>query len=577
MAEINKLSATDTVTGGDLFAIWATGNGDTRKLAVSALLEYMQANIDIIKTYDDFASFPTTGETEHIYIAADTNFIYAWDGSAYGKLGVVVLDDLEDVDTSGKANGDFLTYNSTSGLWEAVLRADILKASLISADTTNFDKVLSAADDTVQKALETLDEIDKSSVGLGNVDNTSDVNKPVSTAQQTALDLKANLTGATFTGMVELAKGADVASASELPILSDGNSFDVTGTTPIASIATTGNVGTSIKLHFNEILILTHHATNLIIPGGANYTTAAGDEFEFEEYDSGDFRCTSYALASGEAIIGGASSAIDVSATAQTKIGDLSIGESVAVASWSFSGTTITINTSAIHNLSVGQFFTVDGLIATTNAPNGRWEVATVADTDTITFVATDTPTGTPTVSSATLKHGDLKAFGKILNPDPLLLAEFEVTGTALTSINFSGLDINTHKSYRIEIELINPLASSPNIYLFVNGDTTVTNYDSQHTIFSTSASASRPNSSLLTTMVASQLMKTILNVSIVDDVASYIVSSLSPTSSTTVNSTSGSGRKTATVANITQLTFTASISNTIGIGSKIRIYRGDT
>lgn len=34
--------------------------------------------------------------------------------------------------------------------------------------------------------------ITKSDVGLGNVDNTSDANKPVSTAQQSALDLKAN-------------------------------------------------------------------------------------------------------------------------------------------------------------------------------------------------------------------------------------------------------------------------------------------------------------------------------------------------------------------------------------------------
>lgn len=34
----------------------------------------------------------------------------------------------------------------------------------------------------------------KGDVGLGNVDNTSDVNKPVSTAQQTALNLKVNLT-----------------------------------------------------------------------------------------------------------------------------------------------------------------------------------------------------------------------------------------------------------------------------------------------------------------------------------------------------------------------------------------------
>lgn len=42
----------------------------------------------------------------------------------------------------------------------------------------------------------------KADVGLGNVDNTSDVNKPVSTAQQTALNLKAPLASPTFTGTV---------------------------------------------------------------------------------------------------------------------------------------------------------------------------------------------------------------------------------------------------------------------------------------------------------------------------------------------------------------------------------------
>ena len=41
-----------------------------------------------------------------------------------------------------------------------------------------------------------------SDLGLGNVDNTSDANKPVSTAQQTALDLKLNLTGGAITGAV---------------------------------------------------------------------------------------------------------------------------------------------------------------------------------------------------------------------------------------------------------------------------------------------------------------------------------------------------------------------------------------
>ena len=46
--------------------------------------------------------------------------------------------------------------------------------------------------------------ITKSMVGLGNVDNTSDANKPVSTAQQTAIDAKLSLAGGTMTGKITL-------------------------------------------------------------------------------------------------------------------------------------------------------------------------------------------------------------------------------------------------------------------------------------------------------------------------------------------------------------------------------------
>lgn len=91
---------------------------------------------------------------------------------------------------------------------------------------------------------------------------------------------------------------------------------------------------------------------------------------------------------------------------AQGKLGDLDLGQNISVASWSYSGTTITINTSSVHNLSVGDSFYVSGLGATTNAPNGKWMVATVVDADTITFTATSIPTGTPTVSSAILVSG---------------------------------------------------------------------------------------------------------------------------------------------------------------------------
>ena len=50
----------------------------------------------------------------------------------------------------------------------------------------------------------TVGGITKTMVGLSNVDNTSDLLKPVSTATQTALNLKANLASPTFTGIVNL-------------------------------------------------------------------------------------------------------------------------------------------------------------------------------------------------------------------------------------------------------------------------------------------------------------------------------------------------------------------------------------
>jgi hypothetical protein len=60
--------------------------------------------------------------------------------------------------------------------------------------------------------------ITKTDVGLANVDNTTDANKPVSTAQQTALNLKANLADPTFTGTVVLPSTTSVGdvSATEL-------------------------------------------------------------------------------------------------------------------------------------------------------------------------------------------------------------------------------------------------------------------------------------------------------------------------------------------------------------------------
>jgi len=66
----------------------------------------------------------------------------------------------------------------------------------------------------------------KGDVGLGSVDNTADTAKPVSTAQQTALDLKANLAGPTFTGTLS---AADITLSGNLTV--NGTTTTINSTT----------------------------------------------------------------------------------------------------------------------------------------------------------------------------------------------------------------------------------------------------------------------------------------------------------------------------------------------------------
>lgn len=84
-----------------------------------------------------------------------------------------------------------------------------LEASLGTAATTAATDYATAAQGaTADSALQpagngsALTGLTKTQVGLANVDNTSDASKPVSSATQTALDLKANLASPTFTGTV---------------------------------------------------------------------------------------------------------------------------------------------------------------------------------------------------------------------------------------------------------------------------------------------------------------------------------------------------------------------------------------
>lgn len=68
--------------------------------------------------------------------------------------------------------------------------------------------------------------LDKTAVGLANVDNTSDVNKPVSTATTTALGLKANSASPTFTGTVTLPSTTNGLAKSNVGLSNVDNTAD---------------------------------------------------------------------------------------------------------------------------------------------------------------------------------------------------------------------------------------------------------------------------------------------------------------------------------------------------------------
>lgn len=82
----------------------------------------------------------------------------------------------------------------------------------------------------------------KGDVGLGNVDNTADTAKPVSTAQQTALNLKADLASPTFTGTVTAATitASGAVTGSNLSGTNTGDQTNITGNA--ATVTTNANL-----------------------------------------------------------------------------------------------------------------------------------------------------------------------------------------------------------------------------------------------------------------------------------------------------------------------------------------------
>lgn len=197
--------------------------------------------VDDVIEVDTFSNLPDTGESGKIYIVQDTNLTYRWSGTGYveiskslalgetsstaypGDKGKATTDKLNK--TSDKVVVGPTTVNPSTD--KIVLKyqthftstnSDSEDSHTINAATTSQAGVMSSADktklnglkdqagitsdiDAVQTNLETHinnksnpHEVTKAQVGLSEVDNTSDANKPISNATQTALNGKFSAT-----------------------------------------------------------------------------------------------------------------------------------------------------------------------------------------------------------------------------------------------------------------------------------------------------------------------------------------------------------------------------------------------
>jgi len=161
----------------------------------------------------------------HLIIIGYVIYSHVNNGSIFVKVdNGYELDELHNVAINGSlANNDLLQYESSTSLWKnKTLSAAGIQATITAGTTSQYFR----GDKTFQT-------LDKTAVGLGNVDDTSDANKPVSTDTQTALNLKANLASPNFTGTVVLPKTTTINTFSPVLIVAKDTvpSSSITGTT----------------------------------------------------------------------------------------------------------------------------------------------------------------------------------------------------------------------------------------------------------------------------------------------------------------------------------------------------------
>ena len=296
--------------------------------------------VDDVIEVDTFSNLPGTGESGKIYIVQDTNLTYRWSGTDYVEISKsLALGETSSTAYSGdkgKATTDKLnripdklitdTVNVNQSTTEAVLNfttyrqeaqqvgrntltitsATISQAGLMSSsDKTKLDGLKDQAGitsdiDAVQTNLETHinnksnpHKVTKDQVGLGNVDNTSDANKPISNATQTALNGKFSATDGN--ALKQRVDNIPELVATDITVDSDNDSVNISldktsivdgtlsGTTININSATASKAGILVPTDKSKIdKIVTDGDGNKYLTDNGTYKEVQGGNVDIE-------------------------------------------------------------------------------------------------------------------------------------------------------------------------------------------------------------------------------------------------------------------------------------------------------
>jgi hypothetical protein len=155
-----------------------------------------------------------------------------------------------------------------------------------------------------------------------------------------------------------------------------------------------------------------------------------------------------------------------------------------------------------------------------------------------------------------------------------LYVAGASIAGAAATTLTVSGLDLNTHLTYKVLIRLKNATASAASISMFYNADTTATNYFSSST---SNGASTQANNALITSLFAStsgEAMADLTVSRIVNRVLATGAPGTASNSGTNIRAQGVTHQWTTLATNVTGITISSSVANSLDIGSRIDVWQ---